>query len=138
MELARLASSKQASPAGPFSGPKATGVPKSKKMLPRYPGWFPAPFSGTTFFSVGPPPVGNGDSVVFWPVLALGTWKNSRRKTRKCHFPVLGALLWGKSGRPTSFSPKLRNLFILSVLAEKRPTCGKSQNTGGLGHFGLG
>ena len=23
-------------------------------------------FRGTTFFPVGPPPVGNGDSVVFW------------------------------------------------------------------------
>ena len=39
MESARLASKQQASPAGPFSGPRATGVPKTKKRSPRYPGW---------------------------------------------------------------------------------------------------
>ena len=34
-----VASSKQASPAAPFAGPRATGVPKSKKMLPPHLGW---------------------------------------------------------------------------------------------------
>ena len=34
-----------------------------------------ATFSGANFFPVGPPPVENGDSVVFWPVVGLGTWK---------------------------------------------------------------
>ena len=88
MELACLAS-KQASSAGPFLGPRASGVPKSKKMLPRYPGWFSATLSGTAFFSVGPPPVRNGDLVVFWPVLGRGHLEKFRdwAKNRKTQFP---------------------------------------------------
>ena len=35
-------------------------------------------FLGTTCFSIGPPPVGSGGLVVFWPVLALGTLRNFR------------------------------------------------------------
>ena len=59
-------------------------------MLPRYPGWFSATFSGARFFSVGTPPVGNGDLVGFWPV--LGTSRNSGTgpKTENRNFPALG------------------------------------------------
>ena len=63
-----LASKQQLAP----QGPRATEVPKSKKMLPHYPGCFSATFSGISFFPVGPPPVGNGDLVVFWPILGCG------------------------------------------------------------------
>ena len=45
---------------------------------------------------------------------------------------------WGKSVRPKSFSPKVRNFFTICVLADRTPTGGKSQNTGILGPFGLG
>ena len=66
----------------------------------------------------------------FWPRTALGTWRNpgAGPKTEKCNFPVLGALLGGKSGRPKSFSPKVRNFFALYVLADRTPTGGKSEN----------
>ena len=86
---------------GPAWGP-------TSKMLPRYPGWFSATFSATAFFSVG-----NGNLMAVWPVLALGTQRNSGpgRETQKCNFPVLEALLRGKSSRPKSFSQKLRNFF---------------------------
>ena len=43
-----------------------------------------------------------------------------------------------KSGRPKSFSPKVRNIFTVYVLANWIPTGEKSRNTGVLGHFGLG
>ena len=58
-------------------------------MLPRYPGWFSATFWGTTFFSVGPPPVGNGDLVVCWPVLGLGHVEKLRARAEniKTQFP---------------------------------------------------
>ena len=109
-------------------------------MLPRYLGWFSAIFLEQAFFSVGPSPGGNGDLVVFLPVLALGTYKNygPGRKTRKSNFPVLGALLGGKSGRPKSFSRKLRNFFMSSVLADQTPRGRKSRDTGFEAHFGLG
>ena len=57
---------------------------------------------------------------------------------RKHNFPVLGALLGKNSGRPQSFSPKVRNFFTFSVLADRTPTGGTSRNSGGLGHLGLG
>ena len=48
------ASSKQLAQQGPFWAPEQQGS-GIKKKLPRYLGWFPATFLGTTFFSVGPP-----------------------------------------------------------------------------------
>ena len=99
-------------------------------MLPCYPGWFSATFSGTIFLSVGAPPVGNGGLVVFWLVLALGTKRISGRgrKTRKHNFPVLGALWGGKYGRPNSFSPKLPNFLHFPLWPTGAPGGGKSQN----------
>ena len=81
------------------------------------------------FFSVRPPPVGNSDLLVFRPVLASDTWKNSGpgQKARKYNFPVLGALLGGKSGRPKSFSPKLRSFFTFYVLADRTPGAGNRE-----------
>ena len=70
--------------------------------------------------------------------LALREIPGLGRKRKKCNFLVLGALLGGKSGRPKSFSPKVRNFFTCCVLADRTPTAGKSRNTGILGHFGLG
>ena len=54
------------------------------------------------------------------------------------HFPGARALLGGKSRRPKSFSPKVRNFFMFYVLVDWTPMGGKSRNTGVLGHFGLG
>ena len=57
------------------------------KMLPRYPGWFPANFPG--FFFVGPPPAGNGSLVGVW--LILGLWSlekfQGRAENTKTQFP---------------------------------------------------
>ena len=46
-------------------------------------------FLGNNFFSVGPPPVGNGDLVVVWPVLGGGHLEKFRdwAKNRKTQFP---------------------------------------------------
>ena len=59
-------------------------------------------------------------------------------KMEQCNLPVLGALWGGKPGRPKSFSPKVRNFFTFSVLADQTTTGGRSRNTGVLGHFSLG
>ena len=74
MELARLAC-KQASPAGPFLGPRALteGVQKSKKNVTTLSGRVFRNFLGYSFFSRSDPHVvGNGDLVGVWPVLGLG------------------------------------------------------------------
>ena len=115
------------------------------------------------FGQLGPPRVGNREIRGFQAILAQdGLWhleksraraengkmqfpgarglEKSRAgpKTEKCNFPVQGALWGGKSGRPKSFSPRVRNFFTLHILADRTPTGGKSQNTGVSGHFGLG
>ena len=67
-------------------------------MLPR--DGFPQ-LSGAQFFSFGPPPVGNGDLVVFWPVLSLGHLEKfrPRRKTPETQFPgARGPEMEGKKG----------------------------------------
>ena len=78
------------SSAGPFLGPRVTGVPKSRKKngIPLC-GMVYRTFLGDNFFSVGPPPVGNGDLVGFWPVLGLGHLEKfwAWAKNRKTQFP---------------------------------------------------
>ena len=63
------------------------------------------------------------------PPWACGTWRNSGpgRQTRKRTFLVLGALFGGKSGRPKSFSSKVRNFFASHVSADRAPTCRKNR-----------
>ena len=89
------------------------GVLLAEKMLPHYPGWFSGTFSGTTFISVELPPVGNGDLVVFWPVLALGAWRNSgpRRKHENAISQCYGHFSGGNPSTPKNFPPKLRNFL---------------------------
>ena len=60
-----------------------------KKMVPRSPGWFSQLSWERVCLSVGPPPVGNGDVVVFGPFWASGTQRNSGpgRKRPKTQFP---------------------------------------------------
>ena len=80
------------------------------------------------FFSVGPPPAGNGDLVVFW---AAGTWRNSGPgpKTEKRNFPVLGGPKRGE--KVTTLSGMVvRNFLTLYVLADQTPRGRKSRNTG--------
>ena len=170
MELARLASSKQLHRA--LSGPRSHRGPKIEKngttlsgmaffwfrhtssqrtltsktkfyKLPRYPGWFSATFAGPTVFSVGPPPVGNGDLVVFWPV--LGTWRNSRPgpKTEKHNFAVLGefflprCLGWlfatflqftfGPTGPPRAANREIQGFWAILALLTPREILGSGR-----------
>ena len=60
-----------------------------KKMLPRHPGWFSAPFLGKTFFFVGPLPAGNSNLMGFRPILGLwhlGKFRAQAENT-KTRFP---------------------------------------------------
>ena len=132
MELACLARKQQASssnwPHRALFRHHSKGVVKSKKnMLPGYPGWFSATFSGTTYFSVRPPAVGNGDLVVFWPVLGLGHSEKfrARAKNRKTQFPAARGTFGGKSGRPKSFSLKLHNFLHFTFCLTGQPWAGR-------------
>ena len=119
MDLARLASNKQASklaPQGHFWAPEQKGSQNRENKCYHaiqdgflqlsheqiFPGRTPT-WSETVIYGV------------FGPFWAAGTWRNSGpgRKTAKRNFPELGALLGGKSVRPKSFSPKLRNFFFI-------------------------
>ena len=138
MEPARLAS-KLASSAGPFLGLRATGVPKSEKMLLRYPGWFSATFSGTTFFRSDPH---RSEKVISWyfgPFWAAGTRRISGigPKTAKHNFPVLGVSK-RKTKVTTLSGTVVRNVLASYILTDQTPTGGKTRNTRIFGHFGLG
>ena len=117
---------------GPFSGPRATGVPKREQNVTTLSGgWFPTTFSGTTVF-VGPGPTGR--KRWFSGISArsgLGHLEKfrARAENTKVQSPgARGTLGGGKSGRPKGFSPKLCNLFTFSVLAARTLRGGKSQN----------
>ena len=111
----------------PFPG--ARGPKIEEKKLPRYPGWLSATFYILSF-DRGGKSQNTGFSGPFGLGQPLGTWRYSGPKTAKRNFPELGALFGGKSVRPKSFSQKVRNLFTVSVLADRTPKGGKSQNTG--------
>ena len=92
VELARLASSKQASNQArrALSGPQSNRGPEiGKKNVTTLSGMVFRNFRGNKLFSVGPPLVGNGDLVVFEPVLGLGHIKKFRAQAenRKTQFP---------------------------------------------------
>ena len=80
-------------------------------MLPRYPGWFSATFSGTNFFAVVPPPAGNSDLGGFLADLGPLAPGETRAQARKQNFPVLGTLLGGESGRQ-KVSPRNSAIFL--------------------------
>ena len=83
---------------------------------------------------------GNGDLLVFRPVLGRGHLEKFRvqARNRKAQFPGARGTFGGESVRPKGFSSKLRNFFTSCLLADRTPTGGKSQITGFLGPFGLG
>ena len=94
-------------------------------------------FLGDKFFLVGPPPIGNGDLVVFWPVLGRGHIEKfwDWAKNRKTLF--LGAR--GHEVEKKSYHA-IRDgcpqIFTLYVFPDWTPRGGKSRNAGILGHFG--
>ena len=110
MELARLASSKQAAASklalqGPFQAPEQQGSQNRKKMLPLYPGWFSTTFSGTTFFSVGPPPVGNGENT----------------ENTKMQFPSARGTFGGGNPAAPKVSPQNWATFVRFLFWPTRP-----------------
>ena len=113
MELARLASNKQASnkqlaPQGPFWSAEQKGSQnREKKKLPRYSGWFSAIFSGTTFFRSDPQVVAKSDLLGFWPVLDRGHLEKFRVrvKNRKTRFPGARGPFGKKNRPPQKFHP---------------------------------
>ena len=79
-------------------------------MLPRYPGWFSANFSEQFFFPVGPPPVGTGDLVVFWPVSGRGQLEKLRDWAKnKAQFPGARGPKIGKKNVTTLSGMVVRN-----------------------------
>ena len=140
MELARLASSSKqqaTSPAGPFLGPRATGLPKSKKnnvaTLSRSLQLSRERF----FFQSDPHVVGNDDLVGFWPALGLGHLEKfrARAENRKTQFPAAPKR---KKKLPRCPGWLSATFFTFYVLTNRTPTGRKSQNMGSLGHFGPG
>ena len=70
-----------------------------------------------------------------------GPWhlekSQARAEIKKHIFPVLGVPKQNK--KVTTLSGMVvRNFFTLYILADRTPRGGKSQNTGIVGHFGLG
>ena len=70
-------------------------------------------FLGNRLFSVRTPAVGNGDLVVFWPVLGLGYLEKSwaRAENRKTQFPGAGGTFGGEIRPPQNFLPEIAQLF---------------------------
>ena len=117
-------------------GPSGEKIRPPRKFLPKV----ALLFCVVHFARREPPGAGNCEILglwPFWPRTALGTSRNSGRKTEKRNFPVLEALLREKYGRSKKFSPKFRNFFTVCALADRTPTGGQSRNTGFVGHFGL-
>ena len=122
MELARLASNKQArsnkqqlAPQGPFwcAGQKGSQN-REKKGLPRHPGWFSAPFSGTNFFRSDLQVVAKGGLLSFWPVLGRGRIEkfSPRAKNKKTQFPGARGTLGGGDPSTQKFLPKIPLFFL--------------------------
>ena len=123
------------SPTGPFSGPGATGVPRSKKSVATPSGGrLPATFPGNkSFFLVGPPPVGNGDLVVLRPVRGLGHVAKFRGQAlnRKAHLPEARGPQT-KTKVATLSGMGFRDFFLPG------PRAGNHKIRVFQGHFGLG
>ena len=138
----KQATSKQqaTSSTGPFLVRRAEGVPKSRKNVTTLSGDVFRNFLGDNFFSVGPPPDGNGDLVIFWPV--LGRRPQARNsgtgpKTGKRKFPGARGPEIEEKKVTTLSGMVVRNFFTLCILPDVTPRGGKSQNTGILGHWPL-
>ena len=137
----RVGSKQQASPAGPFLGPRATGVPKSAKKVATPSGMGSRNFLGDKCF-LGRTPTGRerwfGGSLARFGLRALGELPGLGHKQKKRNFPVPGVPKLKKKshhavreGCPQLFLP-------LYVLADRTPTGGNSRNTGPSGHSGPG
>ena len=142
MELARLASGKQqaasskqaTSPAGPFPGPKATGVPKSKKNVTTLSGTVSRNFLGNNFFSVGPP---DGDLLGFRPVLGRGHLGEfgARAENRKTQFPGPGGTFRGEIRPLQKFLPEIAQFFYVLCFGRPDPHRREIAKYWGFRHF---
>ena len=75
------------------------------------------------FFSVGPPLVGNGGPMVFWPVLGLGHKEKfrARAENRKTQFPGARGTCGGKMRPPQQFLPEIAQLFYTLLFGRPDP-----------------
>ena len=89
-------------------------------------------FLGINFFSIGPPAVGNGDLVVFWPVSGLGHFEKlrARAKDTKMQFPGARGTFGEKIWPPQKFLPEIAQLFYVFRFARPDPQGRESRNTG--------
>ena len=143
MEPARLASkqassSKQARPTGPLTGPRATGVPKSKKKCYHaIQGGFPQLSQEQLFSRSDPHVVGNGDLLGVWPVLGCGHLEKfrARAESRKTQFPGARGTFGEKICPHQSFLPKIPLFFCILRFGRPDPQGQEVVKNGG---FGLG
>ena len=139
MKPVRLASKPQASSrAGPFLGPRATGVPESKKKCYHaIRDGFPQFLREHLFSRSDPHVVGNGDFLGFRPVLGRGYLEKfrARAENRKMQFPGARALLGKKICPPQNLLPKSAQLFYILRFGQPDP---HGREIPKLGFSGLG
>ena len=112
----QAASSKQqASTAGPFLGPRATGTPKWNKNVTTLSGMVFRNFLGKNFLSIGTPPIGNGDLLGFGLVRGPGHLEKFRAwaENRKMLFPGARGTFEEKICPPQKFLPEIAQIFYV-------------------------
>ena len=89
-------------------------------------------FLGNNFFSVRPPPVGNGDLVVFWPVLGHGHLEKFQdwAKNRKTQFPGARGPEIGEKKVITLTGTVVRTLFNFTFCPTGCPGAGTREIQG--------
>ena len=106
-----------------LSGPQSNRRPEIEKNVTALSGMVFRNFCGTNFFLVGPPPVGNGDLVVFWPVLGLGHLEKfrARAENRKTQFPGARGTFGEKVCPPQNFLPEIAQPFYILCFGRPDP-----------------
>ena len=127
MELARLASNKQASKQHASStGPllvRREGVPKSKESITTLSGIIFRNFLGNNFFRSDPQGVAKGYLLGVWPVLGRGHLEKfwARVKNGKTQFPGARGTFGEKIRQPQKFLPKIAHFFYILGFGRPAP-----------------
>ena len=92
-------------------------------MVPRYPGWFSATFSGTIFSRSDPHVVGNGDLLGLWPILGRGHLEKlrARAENRKTQFPRARRTFGGEIRPLQKFLLEIAQLFYIMRFGRPHP-----------------
>ena len=121
------ASNQQASklaPQGPLPAPEQQGSQKrEKKMLPRYPGWFFAAFSETTFFSRRTPTCRKRRFSGILARFGPGHLEKCQAlaETTKMQFPGARGTFGGGIRPPQQFLPEIAQLFCAFRFGRPEP-----------------